>query len=353
LIYALGLSAAGVSSVVNELINDGLLQEAEATPVEGRLGRPVVLLELVPSAAYTLGLLLRPEAGKVRIETAWADYAGRVHVLPNPPAFALDSVHSIVSGVRSTLRTLEGAVPDVARIAALTIGTPGVYENDWIRIAPRLRAIEGDEFVAAMRDEVPYPIEFMNDVNLGALSELDQQPRLRELTFAYLFIGSGVGAGLAIQGRLWVGRGQAGEVGQLRITRGGGRRESFEELLSMDTLAEKLERIGLPRDGLDRLAVAAKARDRRALRLVNRYSSDLCDVIQVLEAVLDLDEVILDFPSIPLLDCLRPQVEALIADSPLPVAITTPAMAQSAAVCGAALSSLQLALRKIEQRSKH
>jgi hypothetical protein len=86
---------------------------------------------------------------------------------------------------------------------------------------------------------------------------------------------------------------------------------------------------------------------------VNRYSSDLCDVIQVLEAVLDLDEVILDFPSIPLLDCLRPQVEALIADSPLPVAITTPAMAQSAAVCGAALSSLQLALRKIEQRSKH
>jgi hypothetical protein len=42
-----------VSSVVNELINDGLLQEAEATPVEGRLGRPVVLLELVPSAAYT------------------------------------------------------------------------------------------------------------------------------------------------------------------------------------------------------------------------------------------------------------------------------------------------------------
>ncbi len=349
---ALELSAAGVSSVVSELISDGLLRDAEAGPGVNRLGRPVALLELAPAAAYTFGLVLRPEAGKVRIESAWADYAGRVRVTPNPLTHDLDELQVVVAGVLAALQHLQESVPDIGSVAGLTIGTPGVVENEHIHIAPQLPVIEGDAFLAALRGRLVYSFELENDVNLAAFSELHQQPRLRDSSFAYLFIGSGVGAGLALRGQPWASHGWAGEIGQLRITRAAGRRESFEELLSTDTLAAKLEALGLPRDGFDELAKAIEARNRRTLRLIDTYAAHLCDLIQVLNAVLDLDEVILDFPSEILLQQLLPRVRHLIAESPLKVAISTPAMAHNAAVSGAALSSLHRALSKLEQRAE-
>lgn len=351
LIPALGLSAAAVSSVVTELLEDGLLREAEAPPPGGRLGRPVSLLELDPGAACALGLVLRPGGGRVRVEAAWADYAGAVTVAPRAPPEAAD-LQAIVAGICRAVSALEAAVPDPRRIAAVTVGIPGVVEDEQVRIAPRLPAIEGEGLVSELRRRIPYALHFQNDVNLAAMAELHQQPRLRELAFAYLFIAAGVGAGIAIRGQLWTGGGWAGEVGQLRITRARGRRESFEELLGTDSaLAAGLEALGLPRDGLDDLVLAVDARDRGALRLLDDYAAALGDLIQVLNAVLGLDEVIVDFPADALFERLRPRIEVQMADSPLRVAVSTPAVGHSAGIRGAALMALERALETVDQRA--
>lgn len=353
LIPALQLSPAGVSSVVNELIDDGLLQEAEPSSALGRLGRPVSLLQLSPNAAYTLGLVLRPGAGRVQVESAWSDYAGTVALAPELRFHDPAQIETVVQDLLGALRTLERLVPEPQRIAAVTVGIPGVVANDRVAMAPSMRSIEGGQLIAALRAAVSYPLYFQNDVNLAARSELHQQPRLRELAMAYLYIGAGVGAAAALRGQVWTGNGWAGEVGHLRISRGRGRRQSFEELLGTGgAIADALTDMGLARNGLDALAAAVDAGDRRAQRLVKRYGSHLCDLIQVLNAVLDLDEVIVDFPSEPLFAVLLPIVQELMQDSPLQVAISTPAMAHSASVCGAALYALKLALETVDQRAE-
>jgi len=353
LIRALRLSPAAISSVANELLEDGLLRESETANATGRLGRPTVQLELVSEAAYALGIVVHPGLNRVRIKTAWADYDGNISITSPVTVTAALDCDAVVEGILSALAQLEKAVPVQGRIRAVSVGIPGVVDESRVHIAPRLQMIEGEAFLERLRQRISYPLSFENDVNLAAKAELQQQPRLRERRFAYLFIAAGVGSGIALNGQLLTGRGWTGEVGQLRITRSRKRRDTFEELLSINSwLADQLEQLGLPRDGLDQLAAAVDARDTGAVRLVNAYADNLCDLIQVLNAVLDLDEVILDFPAEPLLERLLPRVKSTLTDSALRVALRTPSVGHDASVRGAALNALDGALPVIQKRAK-
>lgn len=354
LIRALNLSGAAVSSLVSELIADNLLRPVESAPTTGRLGRPVSLLELCPEAAYTLGLVLRPAAGRVRVEAAWADYAGGVEVVSPVVVDNADDIEAITAGVHQALSRLESSVPDRDRINAVAVGIPGVVDvGHRVPIAPRLRCIEGEGFIDRLRARVPYAMSFQNDINLAAMAELYQQPRLRTRNFAYLFIATGVGAGIGLRGQIWAGRGWAGEVGQLRLAGSRGRRVSFEERLGTDArLADEIERLGLPRGDLDGLASRLDTGDRAARRVLERYSAALMDLVEVLNAVLDLDEIIVDFPSDALLSHLMPYAERATAEGPLAVTVSQPSVGHSAAVRGAALAALGHSLGSVQRREE-
>jgi len=352
LIHALDLSAAAVSSLVSELLRDALLLEAEGSATHGRQGRPVSLLRLNPRAAYALGIVLRPHAGGVAVETAWADYAGGLAAGPTVQVRSSESAQPVIDGVCDAVAALEREAPDAERITALAVGIPGVVDDGGcIQIAPRLPVIAGTELIERLSARLPYALSFHNDINLAVIAELHQQPRLRDIGFAYLFIATGVGAGIGLRGRLWSGNGWAGEVGQLRITRARGRRESFEELLGIENeLARQIGKLGLRGNGLGDLVAAADAGDRRALRVIRGYAESLCDLIQVLNAVLDLDEVIVDFPCRALLERLLPRVQTIMAASALKVAVAEPSIGHAAGVRGAALAALDESLGRLQRR---
>jgi predicted NBD/HSP70 family sugar kinase len=353
LIKALRLSPAAISSVVNELLEDGLLRESESVGGARGLGRPRAQLELVADAAYTLGLVLRPGFGRVQVESAWSDYRGDITLCEPIVVTSTTDEDRLVAGVMQALAQLEQVVPAPERISAVTVGIPGVVDGVRVHIAPRLKLIQGTAFLDQLRSLVRYRLSFENDVNLATMAELQQQPRLREQRFAFLFIAAGVGSGIALNGQLMTGHGWAGEVGQLRITRARKRRYTFEELLGTNSrLADQLEKLNLPRDGLDALADAIDARNAPAVRVVDDYADTLCDLIQVLNAVLDLDEVVVDFPSDRLLERLLPRVQATLTDSPLRVALSTPSLGHGASARGAALNALDGALPVIQRRAK-
>ena len=349
LIPALELSAAAISSVVSELLGEGLLQDTGATGSEGR-GRPVSRLALDPAAAYALGLVIRTDGEHTAIDTAWADYAGDVHIEATHDVKA-GTQQALIDGVAKAMAALERKVPDSDRIVGVSMGIPGVVVGRRIEIVPLLRFLEGDSFTDALQHSTAHPMAFFNDVKLRTMAELDRQSRLRSLSFAYLHIGSGVGAGIALNGLIRTGHGWAGEVGQLKITRGQ-TRSTFEELLSLTKphMTAQLGKLGLAHDALEGWVTAIDARDEAAIALANRYAADLCDLIQVLNAVLDLDEVVVDFPSTALFQRLRPRVEVEMQGSPLDVAISASEIGRDAAIRGAALSALKLASKTIETR---
>ncbi|MCP4431504.1 MAG: ROK family protein, partial [Gammaproteobacteria bacterium] len=200
LIPALNLSAAGVSSVTNELLNSGLLQNA--TPATDQVaplrGRPKSPLALNPNAAFAIGLRLQPVDEQYRIQISWIDYAGQIRQLPPHSFDDFEHIDSVINAILSVLTEVRQVIPQVSKISAVCIAIPGVTTQDEVLIAPALRAIEGHSFAAAIAHKLDYPVTLYNDVNLAVLSELHAQARLRRINFTYLYIGSGVGAGIGL-----------------------------------------------------------------------------------------------------------------------------------------------------------
>lgn len=360
----LGLSPAAMTSVVNELLDEALLINVKEVDDETkrnhltknkRQGRPISFIELNPKAASVFGLLLRPIANTCHIEAAWSDYTGNIHPLESSISVDGQQLESIIDGIMQAISELQQRVDSQQvdpQVQGLTIGIPGVVETNCIPIAPKLTCIEGNEFISRLKQSLPYPLSFENDVNLGALSELNQQPRLRHLSFAYLHVYSGVGSSIILDGKILNGsRGWAGEIGQLGIKHSENVRPSFEQLLSVDgVLADLLQALGHERNDLDKLASYIEKKDAKTLNITNQYSNHLFDAINILHSVLDLDEIVIDFPSTILFNKLLPSIKELINKLPHKIVISTPSIEHQADLHGAALKALSIALDKIEQR---
>ncbi len=350
LIPALNLSAAAVSSVTNELVNGKFLR----TSLQGNSGltlrgRPKSPLELNPDAAYALGLRLLPIDDQWRLQLAWIDYAGQIKLLETQVFDEFQGVDGMIEAILSALASMETQVPASNKILAATLAIPGVVSDDEVLLVPAFPTIEGRSFVSALAHQIKYPISLANDVNLAVLSELHAQPRLSKLNFAYLYIGSGVGAGIGLHGRLWSANGWAGEVGHILIDRGSRPSLSFEELLNpRKAFKDELKRLDLSTDDLDGLAQADSNGNPQTSNVMAEYAQILYELVTVLYSVLGLDEIIIDFPSDTLFSRLRPVIERLLAGQALQVIISTPAMGDGAGVRGAAIAALDTAINRLE-----
>jgi predicted NBD/HSP70 family sugar kinase len=352
LIPALGLSAAAVSSVTNELVEGGLLRPAEpevASDYTPR-GRPKSPLELNPDAVYAIGLRLHPVDRQCRIQRAWINYAGQIERLPAQVFNDYHNTDGVIDAILAALSSVEQSVPDRNKILAATIAIPGPTSQNEVLIAPSLRAIEGRSFAPAIAHQANYPISLLNDVNLAVLSELHLQPRLKHLSFSYLYIGLGVGAGVGLDGSLWSGNGWAGEIGHLRISRNGDEPpKSFEEMLSTDgAFVDESNRLGLAHHDLDGIAQADIDNNQRTSAALDDYANTLFELVLVISSVLGLDEVIIDFPSELLFSRLQFRFNKSLAKQPFQLAISSPAKGNGAAVRGAALAALDLAIDQVE-----
>jgi predicted NBD/HSP70 family sugar kinase len=352
LIPALDLSAAAVSSVTNELVERGLLRPAEAKVASDNTprGRPKSPMELNPDAVYAIGLRLHPVGNQCRIQRAWTNYAGHISRLPAQVFSDYHNTDGVIDAILAALSSVEQSVPDRHKILAATIAIPGPTSQNEVLIAPSLRAIEGRSFAPAIAHQANYPISLLNDVNLAVLSELHLQPRLKHLNFSYLYIGLGVGAGIGLDGNLWSGNGWAGEVGHLRISRNGDEPpRSFEEMLSTDgAFVDESNRLGLAHDDLDGIAQADIDNNKGTSAALDDYANTLFELVLVIGSVLGLDEVIIDFPSDLLFSRLQLRFKKLLAKQPLQLAISPPAKGNGAAVRGAALAALDLAIDQVE-----
>ena len=339
-----------MTSVVNELLGKGLLRESETTRRDGRQGRPISLLELNPESAYALGIVLSPTRENIVLGMAYVDYTGQATALPDMRLANDGDADALIKLITRATKALERAVPDPGRIAGLTLAIPGVVENETIPMSPKLRCIEGGAFVDTLKRKFKYPVSFRNDVNLAAISELYQQPRLRKLSFAYLYLYAGVGSSIALEGKVLTGsHGWAGEIGALHINHRDPASTSCENLLSTDgSLADLLESLGHPRQALDKLAEYIDQRHSGTLEVIDRYCEHVCDAINILNSVLDLDEILIDVRSDSLFQRMRPRLEILLQSAPRQPVLSRPKLGKQATLNGAAITALNLALDDIE-----
>ncbi len=202
-----GISKPTVSRALQALLDAGLVREALSVADAANYG--ALYFEPVPEAALVLGL----DIGARFIRAAVADLGGEVRARTDLEIreHDRDTLCDQLAAVRDTV--LDAADLAGHGLDQVVIGVPGVPDPATGRIRESgIRPLEGFP-VGSLSEALGPWVSVENDVNLAALGEQWRGAGQGVGDFAFLSVGSGVGAGLVLNGELYRGhRGAAGEV---------------------------------------------------------------------------------------------------------------------------------------------
>jgi predicted NBD/HSP70 family sugar kinase len=196
-----GMTRPTASAALDLLLAAGLVREVDP-PRETHYG--ATFFAPVADTAFILGL----DIGGRFVRGALGDLDGRT-VARCDIAIDDSMPQTIVDAVQGIRRHVGVDKP----IELVVAGVPGVVDRAGILRASNPPELEGAPITDLLASSLAITVLAENDINLAALGELAAGHGRGVFDFAFLSVGTGVGAGLVLGGRLHRGhRGAAGEV---------------------------------------------------------------------------------------------------------------------------------------------
>jgi len=346
-----GLSKPTVGQALLELEQSRLVRAVGRT--SAGLGRSAILYESNPAAGHVLGI----DIGRARIRVAVADLAGtQVARIDEPNRCAtaralVKTVHQLAN------RVVEEAGLDLNDMVAKVVGSPGVPDRRGriLHYAPNLPDWERKGLLDELEAALGAGLVVENDANLSAVAEHARGAAKNVSSFVCVHVGTGIGMGIVINGRLYRGaHGAAGEVGYLPYgwPSGGpaGEKKSPSPRGLMEAAAAGDSVVKLAKnDGIRNIQSAhevfqlAREGDGRARRIVAEEATRLAFLVASVSAVLDPELVVLSGGIGKSADVLAgPMDQALRGITPLVPKVVAGQLGEDAVLTGAisiALSS--------------
>ena len=312
LIEATGLSAPTVCTLVSHLMQSGIVTDLGTGPSRG--GRRPSFMEFNARHGYVAGI----DLGPTRTRLAVADLRGERladRVIPTPVRLGPSALLSRVAGALRALMEEADVPPD--RLLAVGAGAPGAVDRQRgvVTFAPNLH----DWTHVPMRDilerALDAPVEVENDVNLAVLGEHWRGAARGHDTCVFIFVGTGIGAGVLIDGELHHGHHfMAGEIavmcmGPQFIDADFGARGCFETLAGLQSLADRWPDGSQadPAGWVPTLFEAAEGGDRKAKKAVEETARLIAIAVANVGAVVDPSLIVLG-------GALFAQAEPLVAE---------------------------------------
>lgn len=244
-----GLSRATVSSIVNRLVNTGLIKEIGVGKSKSNGGRKPVLLELNPEAFYIVGV----DLGTNNIIAIVTDLKAKIKGKVSIPT-------EVYKGLSGVLENLERAVSEVISIS-------GVKKTKIIgmgmAVAGLIDTSNGEVIFSPNFSWSNVPIKKLVEERLNILTYIDNCTRvmaLGEITFGnargrenllYINVGYGVGSAIVIEGKVYP---NISEIGHIPVVEDGpkcscGKRGCLEAVSSgsaIETRAKEILESGKP-----------------------------------------------------------------------------------------------------------
>lgn len=209
-----GLTPQAVSKITARLRTEGLAAGVGQRASTG--GKPRTVLCLVPSAAHAVGLHLdRDELTAVVVDLAGSPVAART-VPFDLGAGAAEVVENAAGQIESVRAEAERGAASPGRLLGVGVALPGPLDHTTgvlgrVTGFPRWDGFPLRDTLAA---RLGLPVVLDKDTNAAALGLALRGPGGSGDSFAYLHLGTGLGAGLVLGGALYRGdRTGAGEFG--------------------------------------------------------------------------------------------------------------------------------------------
>lgn len=211
---------------------------------------------------------------------------------------------------------------DPAEIEGIGVAIPGTVLGAEVELLPNIQ-LDLQLLLESLRDYFPNAdLAYLNDANAGALAEAAFGAGVGYRNVLYVTIGTGIGAGVVIGGKVIAGaHGAAGEIGHVSVAKGGrrcscGRRGCLEQYASARGIVRTFREVGanapsvyesldhqqdhlahmlMPKHDADSLTVfrAYEEGDFRAVKAVDVFAKSLGFALGQVCTVLDPDVVLL------------------------------------------------------------
>jgi N-acetylglucosamine repressor len=352
------LTKPTVSTIIGELIEAGIVRDVGFGESVSGGGRPARLLEFNDSSAAYLGIHFGVRATTVAV----ADARGTIRQLRGRPSIHGEPDRSMKALRPLIAEALQAAKVPRARIEGAGATVPGLVdqESGVCVLAPNL-GWRDFPLREALTDELRVPVVVNNITQAAAVAEGRLGAARGARSYVWLYVGSGVGAGVVIDGRVFYGqRGFSGEIGHCPVVDDGpvcacGRRGCLETVGSAmalnraaeDAVAAKeptvLSQMARP---LDAAAIAAAAGDgdQVALRILAQAGEHLGRGLSYLLNVLNPEMIVLGGPVAKAGEALLREVRASVARHallPHGVAIVPSTLGDRAELTGAVLLAME------------
>jgi len=168
----------------------------------------------------------------------------RLKVATNPELQGDEYVDTLASSINKIME--DNDMKD-KHIEAVCLGVPGSVNpyTGIIDLAPNL-GLKNFNIKEKLQNKIPLPVLLENDVNLGALGIKYFGVGKRATDMLAVFIGTGIGGGLILNGKIYRGPGfTAGEIGHILVDKDGpvcgcGNRGCFETIASRTAIVNKI-----------------------------------------------------------------------------------------------------------------
>lgn len=210
-----GLSAGTIANVVAELLAEELVQEAGFEASEG--GRPRTILTLNMEYGYFIG----GEIGETEIVIELFDLKlQRLQSIKYPLISEENSPQTVVQRFAGSVKQLlaQAQIP-AEKVLGMGVGVPGVVEQaEEETVSAPAWNWHPAPLKAMLHEHFQFPLYVDNGSKVMALAEMHMEPDRRAETMVTLNVGTGVGAGIIYEGKLYRGgNNSAGEWGHTTI----------------------------------------------------------------------------------------------------------------------------------------
>ena len=213
LVRLTGLARSTVAQRIDQLLASGLVREIGEAPSTG--GRPPAVLGFNESA----GIVLVADLGATHSRLAVTDLAGVALVETTADIDIAEGPESVLSWVAAGFAgMIESSGHSVEEVRGVGIGVPGPVEFAEGRAVhpPIMPGWDGYDIRGRFVETYGVPVLVDNDVNIMAFGEYWAMPQRVE-DFIFVKVGTGIGSGLILGGRLHRGaRGAAGDIGHVQ-----------------------------------------------------------------------------------------------------------------------------------------
>jgi len=217
---------------------------------------------------------------------------GTAATVVTDPQALVDGIYNAVA------QTLAKSGRTTAGLLAAGAGVPGMVDphTGMVRLAVNLN-LEKFPLGPALSERLGVPVALENDVraaSLGAYRWINDQTPVRYM--AYLSIGTGISAGLVVDGRIYRGtQGMAGEIGHVIFEPQGplcrcGLHGCFEAISAGPAIARHY---GAGDGTAESVFLAAEQGDPAALAAIEQAAEGVARAVQLLVMAYDVDKVVL------------------------------------------------------------